>query len=89
MVAGDAVIATSAPNTVLTFTPAAGVEVLITTCTLATAMRFLASTHNPIANAVTPSNLGAIKVWCNNANPLLIDAGGVGIITDMCGVQTK
>jgi hypothetical protein len=93
MAAGDVVSGLSAINTALTFTPAAGVEVVLTS--LANDDQYIRYeiTDGTLYSYLIPDNtfynITNCKVFITNSIYLHINAIGVGMSSGFTGVQTK
>lgn len=90
MAKGDLVVGTSGANTAVTFTPAAGVEVIIMAASLnagTNAVGYTSASGGFIMNPSTSS--GLFKAPCTNSLSIYIGAGGVGVTSSYGGVQTK
>jgi len=96
MAVGDVVNAISATNTVLTFQPAAGVEVMISSVGLdntGTNVRNLFNGTNVsvLASTITSHSVtnGNLKIFINNTNYFTLPALGASAHGSFSGIQIK
>lgn len=94
MVVGDVVSGLSAVNTILTFQPAAGVEVVITSYSADTAGIQIEVFDGALGSFMgitgfDNQNTVAMKIFVSNAIYIRIGAAGAGFSTSFTGIQTQ